>query len=45
MIYSLVEYVNKYGKISLKAFTNKADTDEFVKKLEKRNCEYLVTIL
>ena len=45
MIYSMVEYVNKYGKISLRAFTNKVDTDAFVARLEKRGCEYLVTVL
>ena len=45
MIYSMVEYVNKYGKISVKAFANKVDTEEFVARLEKRGCEYLLTVL
>lgn len=45
MIYSMVEYVNKNGKLSLKMFANKADTDKFVESLEKRNCEYLLTVL
>ena len=45
MIYALVEYVNKYGKITVKSFLNKETTNEFVARLEKRKVEYLVTIL
>lgn len=42
MIYALVEYVNRYGKISVKGFSSKEDTDKFVEKIKG---EYLVTIL
>lgn len=42
MIYALVEYVNRYGNISVKGFSSKEETDNFVSKLKK---EYIVTIL
>lgn len=45
MIYALIEYVNKYGKVAAKAFLNKETADEFVARLEKRKIKYLVTIL
>lgn len=45
MIYAMVEYINKNGKISLKGFSDKETTDKFVARLEERKCEYLVTIL
>lgn len=45
MIYALVEYINKNGKISIKGFSNKEATDRFVAKLESRNAEYLVTLI
>lgn len=42
MIYALVEYINRNGKISMKAFTTKEDTDAFVAKLKT---EYIVTVI
>jgi hypothetical protein len=42
MIYALVEYINRYGKISMKAFTCQKDVDKFTERLKG---EYFVTIL
>lgn len=42
MIYALVEYINRYGRISVKAFTCEEDVDKFVAKIKG---EYLVTVL
>lgn len=43
MIIALVEYVNRYGKISMKSFTDEADLATFVKKLETKGTRYIVT--
>lgn len=43
MIIALVEFMNKYGNISMKSFTKEADLEKFIAKLESRNAEYLVT--
>lgn len=45
MIIALVEYINRYGKISMKAFTNEKDLNEFVGKLEKKGTKHLVTMM
>lgn len=43
MIIALVEYINKYGKISMKSFTKQAELDKFIAKLDSKGTEYLVT--
>lgn len=43
MIIALVEYVNRYGKISMKSFTDETDLAAFVKKLETKGTQHLVT--
>lgn len=45
MIYALVEYVNRNGKLTVKGFVNKAKTEAFVNGLEKRNVDYILTVL
>lgn len=45
MIFALVEYINRYGKISLKAFSSEEETNAFVAKLEQKNTKYLVTLI
>lgn len=42
MIYGMVEYINRNGKITVKAFSSKEDLESFVKKLKT---EYLITLL
>lgn len=41
-IYGMVEYINRYDRISVKMFRTKEELETFVAKLKK---EYLVTIL
>ena len=41
-IYAIIEYINRYGKISVKMTTSEEETKEFVAKLKK---EYMVTVL
>ena len=43
MIIALVEYINRYGNISMKSFTKEADLEKFITKLESKNVKYLVT--
>ena len=43
MIIALVEYINRYGKISMKSFTKQDELDKFVAKLDSKRTEYLVT--
>lgn len=43
MIIALVEYVNRYGKITLKAFADEKELEAFVKKLEAKGTDHLVT--
>ena len=42
MIYALVEYINRYGNISIKAFKTAEEVEKFTAKLKS---EYIVTIL
>ena len=41
-IYAIIEYINRYGKISVKMTTSEEETNEFTAKLKK---EYIVTVL
>lgn len=43
MIIALVEYINRYGNISMKSFTKETDLEKFITKLESKNMKYLVT--
>ena len=43
MIIALVEYINRYGKISMKSFTKQAELDKFIAKLDNKGTEYIVT--
>ena len=43
MIIALVEYVNRYGKISMKSFTKENELEKFISKLAAKGTEYLVT--
>ena len=43
MIIALVEYVNRYGKISMKSFTDETELATFVKKMETKGAQHLVT--
>ena len=43
MIIALVEYINRYGNISMKSFTKETDLEKFITKLESKNVKYLVT--
>ena len=43
MIMALVEYINRYGNISMKSFTKETDLEKFIAKLESKNVKYLVT--
>ena len=45
MIYALVEYINRNGKVTVKGFTSKEQADKFVANLKNRNANYLVTLL
>lgn len=45
MIYAMVEYVNKNGRLTVKGFSSKANTDSFIKSLENRNVDYILTVL
>lgn len=45
MIIALVEYINRNGKISVKAFSNEEKLQEFVGKLEAKGTKHLVTRL
>lgn len=43
MIIALVEYMNRYGKISMKSFTKENELNVFINKLESKGNKYLVT--
>ena len=45
MIVAMVEYINKYGRISMKAFCTMEAANAFVKRLEERGCDYLLTLM
>ena len=45
MIYAMVEYVNKNGRLTVKGFSNKENTDLFIRSLENRNVDYILTVL
>lgn len=42
MIYALVEYINKNGRITVKGFSTKEETEKFVARLKT---EYIVTVM
>ena len=44
-IIALVEYINKYGKISVKGFGTEDGLKKFIDRLEVRCVEYLLTRL
>ena len=44
MKYSIVEYVNKNGKIALKVFLQKEEMDKFVNNLVAKNIQHLVVV-
>ena len=44
-IYALLEYINKNGNVSIKSFSDESSAREFVARLEKRNVEYILTVL
>lgn len=43
MIIALVEYINRYGKISMKSFTKESELEKFILKLKAKGAEHLVT--
>ena len=43
MIIALVEYMNRYGKISMKSFTKENELNAFINKLKTKGTKYLVT--
>lgn len=43
MIIALVEYINRYGNISMKSFTKETELEKFISKLKAKNTKYLVT--
>ncbi len=50
MIYALIEYINKYGKISMKSVRDEKELAELQAKLDSRVAKgtcggYLITIL
>lgn len=50
MIYALIEYINKYGRISMKSAQSEKELAELQKKLDERVAKgtcggYLITIL
>lgn len=45
MIYAMIEYINRNGKISVKGFSDKESTEKFAKRLEGRNVNYIMTVL
>ena len=45
MIYAMIEYINRNGKISVKGFSDKESTEAFAKRLEGRNVNYILTVL
>lgn len=44
-VYAMVEYINRYGKISIKGFADYETTRAFVERLATRKAKYLLTIL
>lgn len=42
MIYALIEYVNRNGKVTVKGFKTKEETERFAAKLKT---EYVITVL
>ncbi len=50
MIYALIEYINKYGRVSMKSVQSEKELTEFQKKLDERIAKgtcggYLITVL
>lgn len=45
MIYAMIEYINRNGKISVKGFSDKESAEKFAKRLEGRNVNYIMTVL
>lgn len=45
MIYAMIEYINRNGKISVKGFADKESAEKFAKRLESRNVDFILTVL
>ena len=43
MIIAMVEYINKYGRITVKGFADEEKLNKFVSGLAARGTEYIVT--
>lgn len=43
MIIALVEYINRYGNITVKSFSTEETLNKFISRLEQRGVKHLVT--